>query len=262
MATVSMLIFIEECIYIYKKVPANKKSVIIWVNGAAPVRIALWKTVDCVYKYTLSSHGISLFLFSFSGNWHHVVSGDVDTQSHHVYWYDLCLVGLSFSASLFTHLPSLTVLCVFFFYPRSLAVKTNRWETWTSWPTESSIENSDAVVQCVWKIWLSFSLLILLLYPLLHVLHCAYFPHSLFPITSDSSYLSVATLPLWCSSSWSWCSRRWVETRFSWSEQGDINLGSARGRAAAAAPACHMWPSHGKHCSRQTVCGTTVTPWV
>ncbi|XP_070784476.1 organic solute transporter subunit alpha [Enoplosus armatus] len=37
MAAVSMLIFIEECIYIYKKVPANKKSVIIWVNGAAPV---------------------------------------------------------------------------------------------------------------------------------------------------------------------------------------------------------------------------------
>lgn len=37
MATVSMLIFIEECIYIYKKVPANKKSVIIWVTGAAPV---------------------------------------------------------------------------------------------------------------------------------------------------------------------------------------------------------------------------------
>ncbi|XP_042366380.1 organic solute transporter subunit alpha [Plectropomus leopardus] len=37
MAAVSMLIYIEECIYIYKKVPANKKSVIIWVNGAAPV---------------------------------------------------------------------------------------------------------------------------------------------------------------------------------------------------------------------------------
>lgn len=39
MATVSMLVFIEECIYIYRKVPANKKSVIIWVNGAAPVRL-------------------------------------------------------------------------------------------------------------------------------------------------------------------------------------------------------------------------------
>ncbi|TKS87836.1 Organic solute transporter subunit alpha [Collichthys lucidus] len=37
MATVSMLVYIEECIYIYRKVPANKKSVIIWVNGAAPV---------------------------------------------------------------------------------------------------------------------------------------------------------------------------------------------------------------------------------
>nr|XP_046227249.1 organic solute transporter subunit alpha [Scatophagus argus] len=37
MAAVSVLVFIEECIYIYRKVPANKKSVIIWVNGAAPV---------------------------------------------------------------------------------------------------------------------------------------------------------------------------------------------------------------------------------
>lgn len=39
MAAVSMLIYIEECIYIYKKVPSNKKSVIIWVNGAAPVSL-------------------------------------------------------------------------------------------------------------------------------------------------------------------------------------------------------------------------------
>lgn len=39
MAAVSMLVFLEECVYIYKKVPTNKKSVIIWVNGAAPVRV-------------------------------------------------------------------------------------------------------------------------------------------------------------------------------------------------------------------------------
>lgn len=38
MATASMLVYIEECVYIYKKVPSNKKSIIIWVNGAAPVR--------------------------------------------------------------------------------------------------------------------------------------------------------------------------------------------------------------------------------
>ncbi|XP_054622433.1 organic solute transporter subunit alpha-like isoform X2 [Dunckerocampus dactyliophorus] len=37
MAVASMLIFMEECVYIYKKVPAQKKSTIIWVNGAAPV---------------------------------------------------------------------------------------------------------------------------------------------------------------------------------------------------------------------------------
>lgn len=37
MALMSMLVFLEECVYIYKKVPAHKKSVIIWVNGAAPV---------------------------------------------------------------------------------------------------------------------------------------------------------------------------------------------------------------------------------
>lgn len=39
MATVSMLVFLEECAYIYKKVPVNKKSPIIWVNGAAPVSV-------------------------------------------------------------------------------------------------------------------------------------------------------------------------------------------------------------------------------
>lgn len=38
MAFMSMLIYLEECVYIYKKVAANKKSVIVWVNGAAPVR--------------------------------------------------------------------------------------------------------------------------------------------------------------------------------------------------------------------------------
>lgn len=37
MASVSMLLYIEECVYIYRKVSNNKKSAIIWVNGAAPV---------------------------------------------------------------------------------------------------------------------------------------------------------------------------------------------------------------------------------
>uniref|UniRef100_A0A3B5ARJ6 Organic solute transporter subunit alpha-like n=1 Tax=Stegastes partitus TaxID=144197 RepID=A0A3B5ARJ6_9TELE len=50
MAVVSVLVFIEECVYIYKKVPATKKSIIIWVNGAAPVGIIYRKhTDDMIY---------------------------------------------------------------------------------------------------------------------------------------------------------------------------------------------------------------------
>uniref|UniRef100_A0A3B1KBZ3 Organic solute transporter subunit alpha-like n=1 Tax=Astyanax mexicanus TaxID=7994 RepID=A0A3B1KBZ3_ASTMX len=37
MATVSLILYLEECVYIYKKVPFPKKTTIIWVNGAAPV---------------------------------------------------------------------------------------------------------------------------------------------------------------------------------------------------------------------------------
>lgn len=82
------------------------------------------------------------------------------------------------------------------------------------------------------------SLITLFLLPSLQV------PHFLFYL-----YLPVATLPSWSSSSWSWCWRRWAVTRLSWGEQRNTNSGSARGRAAAAAPACHTQPSHGKtHC--------------
>lgn len=51
MATVSLLVFLEECIYIYRKVPANKKSLIIWVNGAAPVRTVCRKETDDTNVY-------------------------------------------------------------------------------------------------------------------------------------------------------------------------------------------------------------------
>ncbi|XP_006627941.2 organic solute transporter subunit alpha [Lepisosteus oculatus] len=37
MALLSVLIYMEEAVYIYKKVPSPKKSAIMWVNGAAPV---------------------------------------------------------------------------------------------------------------------------------------------------------------------------------------------------------------------------------
>lgn len=46
MAAVSMIVYIEECVYIYKKVPANKKSIIIWVNGAAPVSFSFFASLS------------------------------------------------------------------------------------------------------------------------------------------------------------------------------------------------------------------------
>ncbi|XP_066502144.1 organic solute transporter subunit alpha-like isoform X2 [Hoplias malabaricus] len=37
MATVSLILYLEQCVYIYKKLPSPKKTTIMWVNGAAPV---------------------------------------------------------------------------------------------------------------------------------------------------------------------------------------------------------------------------------
>jgi hypothetical protein len=38
MSTLSLLLYLEECVFIYRKVPSPKKTTIMWVNGAAPVR--------------------------------------------------------------------------------------------------------------------------------------------------------------------------------------------------------------------------------
>ncbi|XP_035628754.1 organic solute transporter subunit alpha-like [Oncorhynchus keta] len=37
MSTLSLLLYLEECVFIYRKVPSPKKTTIMWVNGAAPV---------------------------------------------------------------------------------------------------------------------------------------------------------------------------------------------------------------------------------
>ncbi|XP_028840311.1 organic solute transporter subunit alpha-like [Denticeps clupeoides] len=37
MSVVSLVLYLEECVYVYRKVPSPKKTTIIWVNGAAPV---------------------------------------------------------------------------------------------------------------------------------------------------------------------------------------------------------------------------------
>ncbi|XP_049421066.1 organic solute transporter subunit alpha [Epinephelus fuscoguttatus] len=70
MAVVSMLIFIEECIYIYKKVPANKKSVIIWVTGAAPVIgtmscLGMWIPRATMFTDMISGCYFAIVVFKF-----------------------------------------------------------------------------------------------------------------------------------------------------------------------------------------------------
>uniref|UniRef100_A0A3B5LMC8 Solute carrier family 51 member A n=1 Tax=Xiphophorus couchianus TaxID=32473 RepID=A0A3B5LMC8_9TELE len=62
MATISLLVFLEECVYIYKKVPANKKSVIIWVNGAAPVKLQT-DGLSLSHFVTLNYFAIVVFKF-------------------------------------------------------------------------------------------------------------------------------------------------------------------------------------------------------
>ncbi|XP_044077574.1 organic solute transporter subunit alpha-like [Siniperca chuatsi] len=37
MSCVSLLLYLEQCIYIYKNLPYPKKTTIMWINGAAPV---------------------------------------------------------------------------------------------------------------------------------------------------------------------------------------------------------------------------------
>ncbi|XP_030626063.1 organic solute transporter subunit alpha [Chanos chanos] len=70
MATVSVLIYIEECVYIYKKVAANKKSAIIWVNGAAPVIatmscLGMWIPKATMFTDMTSATYFSIVVFKF-----------------------------------------------------------------------------------------------------------------------------------------------------------------------------------------------------
>ncbi|XP_067343071.1 organic solute transporter subunit alpha isoform X2 [Channa argus] len=70
MAAVSMLLYIEECIYIYRKVPSNKKSIIIWVNGAAPIIgtmscLGMWIPRATMFTDMFSSCYFAIVVFKF-----------------------------------------------------------------------------------------------------------------------------------------------------------------------------------------------------
>ncbi|KAM3593277.1 uncharacterized protein V6R79_009171 [Siganus canaliculatus] len=70
MATVSMLVFLEECVYIYKKVPANKKGLLVWVNGAAPVMatmscLGMWIPRATMFTDMTSACYFAVVMFKF-----------------------------------------------------------------------------------------------------------------------------------------------------------------------------------------------------
>lgn len=50
MSSVSLLLYLEQCVYMYKKLPYPKKTTIIWINGAAPVSISASFDVTIILK--------------------------------------------------------------------------------------------------------------------------------------------------------------------------------------------------------------------
>ncbi|KAL6462725.1 hypothetical protein MHYP_G00291470 [Metynnis hypsauchen] len=70
MTTVSMLIYLEECVYIYRKVASNKKSAILWVNGAAPVIgamscLGMWIPKATMFTDMTSATYFAIVVFKF-----------------------------------------------------------------------------------------------------------------------------------------------------------------------------------------------------
>ncbi|XP_076869445.1 organic solute transporter subunit alpha [Brachyhypopomus gauderio] len=70
MAVVSIVVCVEECIYIYWKVPSNKKSAIIWINGAAPVIgiiscLGMWIPKASIFTDMVSATYFAIVVFKF-----------------------------------------------------------------------------------------------------------------------------------------------------------------------------------------------------
>ncbi|XP_061106010.1 organic solute transporter subunit alpha-like [Conger conger] len=70
MAAVSLLVYLEECVYVYKKVPSPKKTTIIWVIGAAPVIatmscLGLWIPKAIMFTEMTSSSYFAIVVYKF-----------------------------------------------------------------------------------------------------------------------------------------------------------------------------------------------------
>ncbi|XP_053505201.1 organic solute transporter subunit alpha-like [Ictalurus furcatus] len=70
MATVSLLFYLEECVYVYKNVIYPKKTTIIWVNGAAPVIatmscLGMWIPRSTMFTDMTSNSYFAIVIYKF-----------------------------------------------------------------------------------------------------------------------------------------------------------------------------------------------------
>ncbi|XP_018616819.1 organic solute transporter subunit alpha-like [Scleropages formosus] len=70
MAFLSLLIYVEECVYFYWKVPHPKKTSYVWVNGAAPVIavmscLALWIPRATMFTDVISGSFFAIVVYHF-----------------------------------------------------------------------------------------------------------------------------------------------------------------------------------------------------
>ncbi|MCI4386394.1 hypothetical protein PGIGA_G00061920 [Pangasianodon gigas] len=70
MASVSLLLYLEECVYIYKHVSYPKKTTIIWVNGAAPIIatmscLGMWIPRSTMFTDMTSNSYFAVVIYKF-----------------------------------------------------------------------------------------------------------------------------------------------------------------------------------------------------
>ncbi|XP_023652192.1 organic solute transporter subunit alpha-like isoform X1 [Paramormyrops kingsleyae] len=70
MALLSVLLYLEECVYFFQKLPYPKKTAIIWVNGAAPVIatmscLAMWIPKATMFTDLTSNSYFAIVVYQF-----------------------------------------------------------------------------------------------------------------------------------------------------------------------------------------------------
>ncbi|XP_063058572.1 organic solute transporter subunit alpha-like [Engraulis encrasicolus] len=81
MATVSLLVYLEECVYVFKKVPSPKRMTVIWVNGAAPVIatmscLGMWIPRSTMFTDMTSNSYFAVVVYKFLKMMIEEVGGD------------------------------------------------------------------------------------------------------------------------------------------------------------------------------------------